>query len=197
MRALARVLGGTVALVLLAGPAHASSAPAVPIHAASPGVLPSAVAMFFTDLATVSGDPCPGELQKQGLTDKRRYSRALGWFYRYARNTDTERTTLSPFSVYLRSPLLSGFYERRGCQSDGPKAEDTDCAELIAKIGAQEKSMTVTLPQLDARDGRSLRETITDRLDRGEPVVLSSVDGEEHELDPAITREVVVRACHR
>jgi hypothetical protein len=197
MRALARVLGGTVALVLLAGSAHASDAPGVPIHGVSSGVLPPVVASFFTDLGIISNDACPGELQKQGLTDKRRYSRALGWFYRYTRNLDTERTTLSPFSAYLRSPLLSGFYERRGCQSDATKVEESDCAELIAKVGAQEKTMTVTLPQLDARDGRSLRETITDRLDRGEPVVLSSVDGEEHELDPAITRDVVVRACHR
>lgn len=196
MRALASVLGGTVAVLLLAAPVRAGDAPVIPIDAASPGILPSAVANFFSGLGAVEDAACPGELQRQGVSDKRRYSRALGWFYRYTRNTETERTTLSPFSFYLRSPLLSGFYEHRGCE-DAQRPDESDCAELIAKVGAQEKSMAVALPQLDARDGRSLRETITDRLDRGEPVVLSGADGEEYQLDPAMTRDVVVRACHR
>jgi hypothetical protein len=138
----------------------------------------------------------PRECEEVRRTDPSRLPWGLGWLYRYGRDVDLERSASTPFSFYLRSPLLSGLQDARGCPRPGTPDGDEDCAIVTVRTGVdQEITLEVPLPQLEARNVRRLRTGLRDRLERGEPVRLLTTEGEDIEIQPGAAREIDARAC--
>jgi hypothetical protein len=135
------------------------------------------------------------EWQQRQRADRRRLPWGLGWLHRYGRDVEVERGAVAPPSFYLRSPLLSGMYERRDCPD---AAEETDEACSIVSLVADDDAVIefeVPLPQLESRNPRQLRDTIRQMIAAGETVELLSTDGEDFDLMPGAVREIDARSC--
>jgi hypothetical protein len=196
MRRLSKITTETLLVLSLA----ATAASAGPAPASNPGPTPHAAPSISPSRAgMVARDPCSPASARSRLLEWLRAARGHGWSHRNARNEDIERPAV-PF--YLRSQLLTGFYSRTdgaACPPSGPArdAESTDrCAELIIRTSlARDLRIDVLLPQLDAKSPRQLRDTILERLDRGERVDVLARAGERYEIDPALTHDVGARGC--
>ena len=76
-----------------------------------------------------------------------------------ARDVEIERGTVAPPSFYMRSPLLSGLYQRNDCPPADGAAES--CAE-VTLVGDDDAEIAfeVPLPQLQAATAPALRDRI-------------------------------------
>lgn len=154
------------------------------------------IPLFERDMPWWMTDGCPAlwQLRQQRPADRRRAPWGLGWLYRYGRDVEIERGTVAPPSFYMRSPLLSGLYQRNDCPpTDGP-AES--CAE-VTLVGDDDAEIAfeVPLPQLQAATAPALRDRIRAGLADGETVVLRTTDGEDFDLMAGSVREIGTGMC--
>ena len=115
-----------------------------------------------------------------------------------ARRTEEPGQVATPF--YLRSPLLSGIYDRTdaSCAGGGlPRPEVLDeCAEINLAPGADRPiRLEVLLPQLEVSNARRLEAMINNRLDRGESVVVVLRNGQKYPIGPSLTNRIATKSC--
>ena len=128
---------------------------------------------------------------------RRRSSRLFGWLYRSVRNVDMEKSS-APHLFYLRSPLLAGFADDMDCPPESERLEPgaETCSMITVRTEKEAPRVAhVALPVLDAHDSADLRDTLETRLNAGEAIVLSTLDGKALLLSPNHVREMDVRPC--
>lgn len=146
----------------------------------------------------------PDGPSRSRLLDWWRQSWISAWLNRDDQRHDVDRPAVAP--LYLRSPLLSGFYgrgETGGCEGDSAeRSVDDDVADqcVVVKLtggAADHTRIKVPLPQLGARNARQLADAITHRLTAGEIVVLLDRELESFTIDPAVTTGIRTKPCER
>jgi hypothetical protein len=159
------------------------------IHPFIPGLTPQ-VLLFSPAFITGPDRECPGQKSRH---EKRRAPWGLGWLYGYGRDMDIERTGVSPFSHYLRTPLLSGLYDRRS--NACPRPEPDTCAALTLRTADGPITREVALPQAEARTAKELRARMLETLADGESFTLLTMQGEEFEIQPGSVEEIEAKSC--
>lgn len=194
--------------------AHADG-PSLEVAERDVGVAPSVRAVRPAVVAAARGLPVPAVAlsgpapdwaapceQSRGparrAQQRKRSSRLFGWLYRSVRNVDMEKGSTPPLLFYLRSPLLAGFGDDMDCPPDQrPDATGVDACATI-KVHAEKHAPQIAhvlLPVLDATNAVDLDEALRFRLEAGEAIILSTLDGKGLLLSPDRVRDLDVRPC--
>jgi hypothetical protein len=124
----------------------------------------------------------------------------LGWLMRGARDDDDEPARFGMvMSYYLRSPLLTSFFNIVPCPTQDRRLDESAggqerCALLVVRGREGEELMSVDLPQAGATTSARLRAVISEHQTRGEPFLILQADG-ELELPAGAIREVRSGGC--
>jgi hypothetical protein len=198
-----KLTGMVIAICTLAVPAfgrdNVAPGPRTPV-AVLASMLPDAPYIPFDAMIDIAVSDADEECQEASRVrvDRRRFpwSWGFGWLYRYGVDREVERSSVTPFSHYLRSPLLSGLPERRPCNRGSSAEADEDCALVTLRSNADRAiTLEVPLPQLEARNSRQLRTALTERLGRTDRVTLVTTDGEDYALQSGTVKEVEAKTC--
>ncbi len=183
--------GSAVAEVALLGAASDPHYAPPPFPAA-----PLTPAAFYHARVSGAETPCNPPVPRPSIRGLWRH-----WWtaWRSRRDPDPGQTVTTPF--YLRSPLLSGFYDPADAGCHGAAvvraAEPSEeCAELMLSRGAERPvRFEVPLPQLGAASANRLGALINHRLEEGENVVVLLELGQKYPIEPSRTRGVAVSSC--
>ena len=123
--------------------------------------------------------------------------RVIGWLYRWVRGYDLEESSTPAPLLYMRSPLLAGFNEPVGCPRDAEAREyqAPTCVAVTASDGHEHMATYLVPLQLGATTPAELAETLRQRLEQGDHVLLRIVGGGVVKLDPAKGKDISVQRC--